>query len=255
MANTIDNPRWSRRQPEQEPRLEPQQPTLPSEALIDAITSLLAVCRSRPDCPDSGMERLLERLATFPASVAIESLRRWPETPYGAFAPTEHDLIELCKNIVNEERSKFAARGFNDEARSGRYTLPTGLTTSAARRIKAIDSKFFAAWFKPKVNIQYTNDTIYTTGIGFCRIAAKFENILDDEGVTLVGCPKVSFMLAKFDSLTRDCPIPTLDDFAATQPQVRSPRQPESADERKAVIKALCDSGLARRRGMHHVLS
>lgn len=238
---------FTRPQSEPRPESEPPQQQQPSEALVDALAGLLAVCRSRPGSDDGGLDRLLDRLATFPEPVALAALRRWPETQHGAFVPTEHDLFELCSTIAAQERARAAVEaGRAETGAAGRYGSPVGASARAVRRMQAIDAAFCRAWLKTGVNVQFRDNAILTTSIGFENIAQRFADVLDEEGVALIACPQVRHMLAKAAALAGNTPMPDPAMFRDLPAETRLPRPRETPEERKAVAHALRAAGLLR---------
>jgi hypothetical protein len=211
----------------------------------------LCVTRSGEAAIASHIDALAPYLEPFPAAVALDALDRWPTTANGKWYPTAHELDDICRMLAAQARAKAAAthNADADADPQGRYSIPTGRAASAVGRITGLDAKFAGAWFKPRINVQYRPETIYTTGIGFARIAERFAVVLDEEGVALVACPQVRYMLTKHDALTRNLPTPDAAVFKTLKREVRRPRPPETLEERRAVVAALRAAGLAPRPG------
>jgi hypothetical protein len=239
-----------------DPQNDPQSTSLSSDTspssecappVVEALGRLLKACRTRPESPDGGVESLIARLATFPEPVALAALRRWPETQHGAFVPTEHDLYELCSTIAAQERARAAVEaGRAETGAAGRYGSPVGASARAVRRMQAMDAPFVRAWLKTGVNVQFRDAAILTTSIGFEKIAQRFADVLDEEGVALIACPQVRHMLAKAAALAGNTPMPDPALFRDLPTETRLPRPRETPEERRAVASALRAAGLLR---------
>lgn len=210
---------------------------------LEALAKL-CVTRSGSAALEAHIEALAPYLEPFPASVVLAALDRWPSTEAGKWFPTAHELLDICRMLAAQHRAKAAASQAM-EGKAGRFLAPTERSANAVRRIRAADEKFARAWLQLGVNVQFGPDAIYTTGIGYDRISQRFEAILDEEGVKLIDCPQVSYLLAQHVARLQD-------DKPAEKPasirprRVRYPLQPETLEERRAVVAALRAAGLAK---------
>jgi hypothetical protein len=165
--------------------------------LAEAFKELCAVCRVRPDLAAGGIEdagrRLWRVLGEYPEAVALEALDQWPRQ--SDWFPTEKELRGLLDQLASAAAIEAAQRG---EAPDGSYLYPVGRTLAFVERAKRLYGEDYCkSWLAGGITCIFTDDKIFTTGVGFERLHHDLGAAAREAGVEIFSSAAASAMLAQ----------------------------------------------------------
>ena len=168
--------------------------------LLEAMTGLVAVTAPGPDMDMAHLgvwsQEIWRALMDYPGDVAVRALQEWRKTPRGEWWPREKPLRDLCERMMGARRQLLAAVNMQEhaakEAPKGRYSNPFGRTEIFVLwATEQYGAAWASSWLKGGINVQFTEDTIFTTSVGADELRSKCGRKAGEIGVSFVVCPRL----------------------------------------------------------------
>jgi len=176
----------------------------PKHAISDAIAELIGATDRPPQLGDeAAVARVLalKQMAwDYPIDVVQIACRQWRRVPkQGRWWPAEQDLRAICDALVKPRKdlhdsTKRLLREMESQETRGRRERsgnPRGKTAEFVAAVEKVRGRDFVKSWLSALVCDFTDDCIFTIGLGVDRLTAECSGLLVKHGVTVRQCNDV----------------------------------------------------------------